>query len=258
MLFKAEQSFRDYIRLTQENVTKAVAEPSPLFAGVERFCDFFQEDLLAGEQDLTPTAAFLLMNSYMLYVSSVGTATTGHAVAIYPLLRTALDSACYGYLMKSDMAVERLWLDRHSSDVAMRAARRKFNSAVKDVAKAIDKAEPHTGKANLINQAYQGAIDWGAHPNPNAIYRHMQAPKDIGTHFQVDLTGLHSRGSLEYERSLLACLDFGVLLGIVIVHSLSTVSKDTLRKLRELNDLKEALLESEFPDIYAAMGPIKR
>jgi hypothetical protein len=48
------------------------------------------------------------------------------------------------------------------------------------------------------------------------------------------------------------------MLGIVIAHSLSTISKETVRKLQELNDMKEALLESEFPGTYAAMGPLKR
>ncbi|NKM58468.1 hypothetical protein GFL21_28905 [Rhizobium anhuiense] len=258
MLFKPEQGFRDYIRIAQGNVTVSMAKPSPLLAGVERFCDFFQKDLLTGEQELTPTAGFLLMHSFMLYEGSVATALTGHAVAIYPLLRTALESGCYGYLMRSDTAVEALWLNRHNSEADMKAARKAFTSAVKDVAAAIDKAEPNTGKADLINLAYQGAIDWGAHPNPRSIHHHMEAPEDIGTHIQINLTALHPRGSLEYDRSLLACLDFGMLLGIVIAHSLSTISKETVRKLQVLNDMKEALLESEFPDTYAAIGPLKR
>ncbi|MCO5154079.1 MULTISPECIES: hypothetical protein [unclassified Shinella] len=257
MFFKPEQGFRDYIRIAQINVTESVAKPSPLLEGAERFCDFFQKDLLTGEQELAPTAAFLLMHSFTLYESSVATAMTGHAVAIYPLLRTALESACYAYLMKADTAVEALWLNRHDSEADMKAARKAFTSAVKDVAAAIDKAEPNTGKADLINLAYQGAIDWGAHPNPRSIYHHMEEPEDIGTHIQINLTALHPRGALEYDRSLLACLDFGMLLGIVIAHTLSAVSTETMRKLQALNDMKEALLESEFPDTYAAMGPLK-
>ncbi|MQB23196.1 hypothetical protein DXT90_21450 [Agrobacterium tumefaciens] len=256
MLFKSEQGFREYIRLAQENVAEAMSEPSPLVVGVERYCDFLQKELLSGEQDLTATAGFLLLNSYMLYQSSIATALTGHAVAIYPLLRTALESACYGYLMRSDTAVERLWLDREKTKADMKAARKRFTSAVKDVAAAIDKADP--GKGAIINQAYQQAIDWGAHPNPRSIHKHIQTPRDIGTHIQVDLTGLHGQRALEYDRSLLACLDFGMLLGIVIAHSLSTVSKDTIRTLQGLIDMKEALLESEFPEVYAAMGPLKR
>ena len=86
----------------------------------------------------------------------------------------------------------------------------------------------------------------------------MQEAKDIGTHIQVDLTGLHNVGSFEYKRSLLACLDFGMLLGIVIIHGLTHVSPETVQKLRDLNDMKEALLESEFPETYAAMGPLAR
>ncbi|PRA82544.1 hypothetical protein CQ054_19735 [Ochrobactrum sp. MYb29] len=159
MLFKPEQGFRDYIEVAQGNVTASISKPSPLLEGVERFCNFFQKDLLTGEQELTPTAAFLLMHSFMLYEGSVTTALTGHAVGIYPLLRTALESACYGYLMRSDTSVEVLWLNRHKSDDAMKAARKAFTSAVKDVAGAIDKKEPNTGKADLINRAYQGAID---------------------------------------------------------------------------------------------------
>ena len=258
MLLKPEQGFRDYIEIGQANLAAMMSEPCPLLSGVERYCAFLQKDLLTGEQEVTPTTAFLFMNSYMLYQSSIATALTGHAAAIYPLLRTALESACYGYVMRTDTAIERIWLNRHDSEAATKTARKAFTSAVNDAADAIGVAKSHPGTAAIIKKAYQQAIDWGAHPNPRSILKHMQEPKDIGTHIQVDLTGLHSAGSLEYERSLLACLDFGMLLGIGIIHSLTHVSPQTVQKLRDLNDMKEALLESEFPETYAAMGPLAR
>ncbi|MCJ2874372.1 hypothetical protein [Agrobacterium pusense] len=257
MLFKADQGLRHYVELGQANIRAEIAQPSPLVAGVEKLSDFLQRDLLAGDQNVTPTAAFLLMHSYMLYECSISVALTGHASAIFPLLRTALEAACYGHMMKSDPDIERVWLNRHDNEAAMKAARRLFTSAVKDVAISIGKAEGEPSKADLIQKAYQGAIDWGAHPNPKSVYRHVEDPKDMGNHIQVELIGLHGRGTLEYERSMLACLDFGIILGIVIAHSLSYVPVETIQKLQALNDMKEALLESEFPETYAAMGSLR-
>lgn len=258
MLFKPEQGFRDYIEIRQANLAAIMSGRCPLLSGVERYCAFLQKDLLKGEQEVTPTAAFLFMNSYMLYQSSIETALTGHAAAIYPLMRTALESACYGYVMRTDTAIERLWLNRHDSEGATKAARKASTSAVNDAADAIGAAKSHPGTAAIIKQTYQQAINWGAHPNPRSIFKHLEEPKDIGTNIQVDLTGLHNTGSLEYERSLLACLDFGMLLGIVIIHSLTHVTPETVQKLRDLDDMKEALLESEFPETYASMGPLAR
>ena len=141
MLFKPEQGFRDYIEIGQANLAAMMSEPCPLLSGVERYCAFLQKDLLTGEQEVTPTAALLFMNGYMLYQSSIATALTGHAAAIYPLLRTALESACYGYVMRTDTAIERLWLNRHDSEAATKAARKTFTSAVNDAADAIGAAK---------------------------------------------------------------------------------------------------------------------
>ncbi|EPR21206.1 hypothetical protein L907_17560 [Agrobacterium sp. C13] len=258
MLFKMENSLRDYIDGGHANLTETMSTPSPWLSAIEDCYAFFKDGLLTGEQDVTPTGAVLLMNSFMLYVSAIRMALTGHAAATYPLLRTALESVCYGHLMACDAEVERIWLDRHKDEASTKAARNRFTSAVTDVAKAIARAESQPAKADVIIAAYQGSIDYGAHPNPKAVYSHMQPPKDIGTHVQVDLTGLHHAGSLEYDRSLLACFHFAILIATIMAHALTTVSDETLQKLHGLNDMKEALLESEFPEAYAAMGPLPR
>jgi hypothetical protein len=151
-------------KIGRANLTATIAEPCPLLSGVERYCAFLQKDLLTGEQEVTPTAAFLFMNSYMLYQSSIATALTGHAAAIYPLLRTALESACYGYVMRKDTAIEGLWLNRHDSEAATKAAGKAFTPAVNDAADGIGKANSHPGTAAIpaghrLGSASEPAID---------------------------------------------------------------------------------------------------
>jgi hypothetical protein len=64
-------------------------------------------------------------------------ALSGHAAATFPLFRTAMEAACYAYLMKDNEDLEKVWLDRHTSPEALKKSRKAFTSAVKEAATGI-------------------------------------------------------------------------------------------------------------------------
>lgn len=257
MEFRLEHEFHAYIDSGNETTAELLESGSSLVAAIQEFYAFFRDDLWAGEIDMSPTQAFLSMNAFMLYMSAIRMALTGHQVATFPLFRTALESACYAYLISQDASLEAVWNDRHKSSEAMKQCRRRFTSAVSIAAEAIENS-PHgqKGHAEWIDAAYQSAIDFGAHPNPRSIYRHITRPEDTGSHYVMNLIGLYGADSFETQRSLMACLDYGLVIAVVLAHGLKMVREQVARRLHQLNDLKEALTEEHFPEAFASVGPL--
>ncbi len=93
--------------------------------------------------------------------------------------------------MGEDESLQRIWADRHLSAEAMKLCRKEFTSAVAKTARAIEAAEQREGPAKWINDCYQGAIDFGAHPNPLSIHRHVGIAEEEDA-YRVSLTALYS------------------------------------------------------------------
>lgn len=181
------------------------------------------------------------MHSFMLWTAAVRMAMSGHAAATFPLFRTALEAACYAYLMKDDQDLEKVWSDRHLSPEALKKSRRTFTSAVRDAAGKIDAGASTPKFQKWVMDAYDAAIDHGAHPNPESIYRHLNPPKDAGDHYVVNLTGIYDAEDTELLRVLIACLDYGLVIACVLGHGLKDVPADLNANLDRLNQLKEKL-----------------
>ncbi len=115
MKFKLEHSFRDYIGSGDQTANELLESGSPLVAAMEEFYAFFRDDLWADDQEISPNQAFLSTNAFMIYLSAVRVAMTGHEAAIFPLFRTALESACYAFLMSKDESLQEIWSNRHQS-----------------------------------------------------------------------------------------------------------------------------------------------
>jgi hypothetical protein len=256
MKFQLTHSFRDYVASGDETTKELLDSGSPLVAAIEEIHDFFRDDLWADETKMHPTQALLSTNAFMIYLSAVRVAMTGHEVAIFPLFRTALESACYAYRMGEDESLQRIWADRHRSAKAMKLCRRKFSSAVAETARAIEAVEQQEGPAKWINDCYQGAIDFGAHPNPRSIYPHVGVAEEEDAYL-VSLAALYSSDSMEVSRSLMACLDYGVVIAVVLAHGLKSPTHDLSEKLSRLNDTKERLTQELFPEAHERIARLR-
>jgi hypothetical protein len=256
MQFKLEDSLRDYIAAGNETTNQVLQSGSSFVSALEEFDDFFTKHLWAADDiEMSPTQAFLSMHAFMIHLSAVRMALSGHAAATFPLFRTAVESACYAYVISEDDALERIWSDRHKSDEALRKCRKHFTPAVSEAARSIEATQPEKGFAAWLNECYQSAIDFGAHPNPRSIYHHVQIPDRTGDLQPVNLIGLYGANSFETKRSLMACLDYALILAAVLAHGLKSPPEDISEKLSQLNELKERLTKEHFPDAYEAMGP---
>lgn len=243
MEFRFERTFRDYIQCGNNTTNALLDDMPPLVEAIEKYHDFFRDDMWVGDINMSPNQAFLSMNAFMIYMSAIRMALTGHVAATYPLFRTALESACYAFLISQDKALGDVWANRHKSDKTQKKCRSVFTSAVSDAADQIAQIPGHGGHGKWIKEGYQMAIDFGAHPNPKSIYHHIQEPEDIGSHYLFNLAGLYPVGSTEINRSLMACLDYGLLILVILAHGLDSPTAELSKKLTHLNDLKETLFK---------------
>jgi hypothetical protein len=218
MKFQLPHSFRDYVAGGDETTKELLDSGSPLMTAIEEIHDFFRDDLWADETKMHPTQALLSTNE--------------------------------------DESLQRIWADRHRSAEAMRLCRRKFSSAVAETAGAIEAVEQREGPAKWINDCYQGAIDFGAHPNPLSIYPHIGVAEEEDA-YRVTLAALYSSDSMEVSRALMACLDYGVVIAAVLAHGLKSPPHDLSEKLSRLNDTKERLTQELFPEAHERIAGLR-
>lgn len=249
MQFKLEKTLRDYIAAGNETTAQLLSSGSSLVAAIEQFEDFFRSFLWSADDiEMSPTQALLSSHAFMTYLSAARMALSGHPASTYPLFRASLEAACYAFIMSQDDTLERIWNDRHDSEEASKKCRQRFTPAVKETARVFDDAQPGRGFADQINEAYQASIDFGAHPNPRSIYHHVRLPEWTGDKQLVELIGLYGPDNFEVKRSLLACLDHGLILASILANVPKSSAPNLLAKLTELNDLKERVLGEHFPE----------
>jgi hypothetical protein len=165
---------------------------------------------------------------------------TGHAGAIFPTLRTALEYACYAFLIADDRALAGVWTNRHDSREALKASRSAFTGAVKATVRKLD--EIQSGSANWISEAYDMAIDFGGHPNPRGVFTHTSWGEETASHLAINIAGLYSADQFETTRSLIACLEFSLAIAVVLTRCRKEFSKTIQNELNALNDRKESVI----------------
>jgi hypothetical protein len=230
---------RQYMAMADECLQELLASESPFVAVMLQYDQYFRHDAW---QHAPPPATFtplLFFNAYQLFLAGVRIALSGHPAAIFPLMRTALESASYGLLLVQQPALSEKWSHRHRSEADKRACRKAFTFD-KAIAGIRDKA-PDIYR--LAKEAYEGAIDYGAHPNLKGVFGHItldEARPDGMT--AITHTSLYSAGHHETARGLCACLDYGYLIISIVTLSSPTVTEKLAAELQSLNDAKEAAI----------------
>ena len=247
--------FNDYFVFAEKNEKELLKANSPWVSAIRDYHEFFADHLSATEVNFQSASKPLLaMHAYMIYLASVRVALSGHSAAIFPLFRTALEASCYAFLIGETPDLERIWLERNSSQEAKKLCRKRFGSAVKEVAKCIQaKKWTATTSEEWINELYDATIDFGSHPNQRGVLPYVNLDQDRPDRFiAVELIALFGATSFETSRSLLACLDYGLSIATILTSCLEMPSETTLRELNRLNEIKEDLSENYFSPVDIA------
>ncbi|MFT8327449.1 hypothetical protein [Gluconobacter oxydans] len=228
-----------YMTAADETMRELRAADNPLVKALQQYDAYFRHDLW---EHVSPAPAFalvLFLNAYQMFLGAARMALSGHPAAVFPLVRTALESASYGYLMEQQPALSNVWGNRHRSEADKKACRNAFtfDKAIKGLA---HKA-PDIGR--LAKESYEGAIDYGAHPNLKGVFGHISINGDRPDGMvAVTHTSLYGSAHHETIRGICACLDFGFAIIGIITLSGPTATKKLQDELQALNDAKEAAI----------------
>ncbi|EHN8936943.1 TPA: hypothetical protein ACVS3C_001238 [Enterobacter hormaechei] len=203
----------DYLNATLENSNDHAQEHPQLMYMVLQMDQIFQKEIFDNEFDVSPITGFLAMNSYSMLLSAVGQALSGHLVAVFPIVRTALESACYAYLIAHNEAMEQIWLNRHKTESALHKCRKMFS--VKKASNELKSISPEMAEYVMAN--YEAAIDFGAHPNNKAIFNHLTDMGEVDERFHgFQLTGVYGRNSWHVNYALLICTEVGQAIAFLL------------------------------------------
>ncbi|OBQ69629.1 hypothetical protein EFV37_35060 (plasmid) [Mesorhizobium loti] len=228
-----------YMAAADETMRDLREADSPLLKALLQYDAYFRRDLW---EHVSPTPAFafvLFLNAYQMFLGAARMALSGHPAAVFPLVRTALESASYGYLMEQQPALSEVWGNRHRSEADKKACRNAFtfDKAIKGFAHKAPDID------RLAKEAYEGAIDYGAHPNPKGVFGHVSINEDRPDGMvAVTHTSLYGSSHHETIRGICACLDFGFAIIGIIALSGPTATGKLQDELQALNDAKEAAI----------------
>ena len=203
----------DYLSATLENSNDHAQEHPQLMHMVLQMDQIFQKEIFGHEFDVRPITGFLALNSYTLLLSVVRQALSGHLVAVFPIVRTALESACYAYLIAHNEEMEQIWLNRHKTASALHKCRKMFS--VKKASNELKSISPEMAEYVMAN--YEAAIDFGAHPNNKAIFNHLTDMGEVDERFHgFELTGVYGRNSWHVNYALLVCTEVGQAIAFLL------------------------------------------
>lgn len=155
----------------------------------------------------------LALNAHFMYLAAVRIAVSGHPAAVFPTLRTALESACYALLIADDSRLSDIWKNRHKAEENLREQRKAFNSAVSQAADQASKRDVHM--ADFVRAMYEASIDYGGHPNPRAMDGHLQFGTG-GTDDIAEFGCLYEGADPKTGIGMIACAEFGIAIGFLL------------------------------------------
>lgn len=243
MIIEIDESLDSYLDAADATTTAVRQGEGPVLRLLHEFHGYFAKTLWRDTNGMPPVVAFLSMNAFMIYLAGVRVAMSGHVVAVFPVLRTALESACYAYLIARSPHLAAVWMDRHKGDAERKACRAAFTGAVAEVAKDIEREQP--GGGDWLREAYDTAIDFGGHPNIRSVFGHIEAHEssEKDSFHRFNLVGLYDARHVETLRGLFACADFALAIAVVLTRVLERPDERHQAELHALNECKNVVAE---------------
>ena len=117
---KAETKPFDNCFVAAKDVEKIVLEGSPPFlSGHRRYHEFFVNHVFFEMNARSPIQGVLAMDAFMINLSAIRVAMSGHVAAMFPLLRATLEASRYAFLVGESEDLQVTWLKRNSTPEAL-------------------------------------------------------------------------------------------------------------------------------------------
>lgn len=189
----------------------------------------------------------LTAHSRNVWTAGARLVLSGQPYAVPAVVRTALEAACYALLIKNDLSLVKVWLERHNDENSMTKSKKLFGNAMKKAAKILNAKSKAFG--DVVQQAYQDLIDDGAHPNTRGIPRTRRilfGPNDFRTEYD-ETTDFYKIFSIKSRDAMCQVAYIGLLICQILC--LAFMSADELPH-RHLEDMW-----NDFDSIIPHAGP---
>lgn len=244
MKFEIDKTIDDYLTFSNERARAFLDSPPRMFM-LTKTVDALLREVMVGELvNAAPVPSFLAMNAYYSFLAATRMAAVGHVSSIFPLVRTGLESACYGFLISDDDALMSAWINRDRSEADRSICRSALTSSIKKAAAQLTSIQMEV--ATYLEGLYDASITYGAHPNPQSVFRHLQPQEDDGSAFwRLNFTCMYDETSYEVQHALLTCAEYGIMIAYLNMWTVkSHVNVEVLnRRFNEVNDLKNSMAE---------------
>lgn len=117
------------------------------------------------------TGALLFINAHNHFRAAARLCLSSQLLPVFPTARASLESAVYGWYLKSDPKLATTWHSKPEPNDWK--ALKKWNDTFRfsSITKLIGSLEPNL--VPILKQTHQTAIDFGAHPNKEALYSNL-------------------------------------------------------------------------------------
>lgn len=209
----------EYLTATNENHNHHAKEEPHMMGMINEMDRIFHQEIFAHDYDANAATILLAMNSYMMLSNAVHQALSGHAVAVFSVARTALESACYAYLTSANDKMSSIWFARGKSKTATDSCRKTFTISA-TVAK-LKHVSPEM--AEFVKNLYDSSIEYGAHPNIKSVSHHLRDKGLVDDKFRAFThVGVYGENSHQVNSSLFLCIEVGQAIAFL----LSIAAKD--------------------------------
>jgi len=203
----------NYLKAAIENLVYHEKKVPDLMGMIHEMDRIFHQEIFAYEYDANAATMLLAMNSYMMLSNAVLQALSGHQVAVLPVARAALESACYAYLTSSDKKMSEIWFNRGKSKTATDNCRKVFTI----VAATAKLRYISPDMSDYVKKLYDLSIEYGAHPNIKAISHHLHDSGVVDDKFHAfSHTGIYGENSYQVNGALLLCIDVGQAIAFLL------------------------------------------
>jgi len=140
-----------------------------------------------------PAARFLFMTAHNHFLASARLVSSGQCLSAYATGRAAVESALYGWYLAGKPDACQRWHDKPKT----RGERKKWDQEFRFSSLSDALSEISEGAAKWAKEMHQTAIDFGAHPNKEALYSNMRLETTLdGTRLSMEFLHTSRASSL--------------------------------------------------------------
>jgi hypothetical protein len=180
-----EEFFKDAASNRMANTANFAAE----YQILSRIDKCFTAPALRFSKSKSFICALLFLRSQYAFKSAVGMSLSGQVTEAFQMIRSCLEYAGYTLAISEKPRLESVWMGRNMTPEGMKAQKTAFK--ISEVRAAITRHDALL--ADIFNENYERAIDFGGHPNPHATMSTITMGGTEAEFFSVEALSSDSR-----------------------------------------------------------------